>query len=112
MASTRRGRAKTITTAIIPSLFPCDNTYPTKIAGASFVHTFSPTIVNEARFGFTRVRWNNGVPSDPSGLFGLNGDQKVGIPFGTQQFAASTGQSINNNASYIGTNANPAGVHR
>src|SRR5207244_261276 len=102
------------TTALIPFLLPAHNTYPTKIAGVSFVHTFSPYIVNEARFGFTRVRWNNGVPSDPSGLFGLTGDQTVGIPFGTQKYVGFTGQSIGgtttgtlSGANYIGTNANP-----
>lgn len=102
-----QGTGSDFTTAIIPVAFPAHNTYPTRIAGASFVHTFSPSIVNEARFGFTRVRWNNGVPSDPSGVFGLNGDQKVGIPFGAQQYVGFSGQSISNNASYIGTNANP-----
>lgn len=102
-----QGRGADFTSAILPISFPGHNTYPTKIGGASFVHTFSPTIVNEARFGFTRVRWNNGVPSDPTGQFGLTGDSKVGIPFGTQQYVGFTGQSISNNASYIGTNANP-----
>jgi Carboxypeptidase regulatory-like domain len=102
-----QGKGTDFTTALIPVFFPAHNSYPTKIAGASFVHTFSPTIVNEVRFGFTRVRWNNGIPSDPSGLFGVTGDQKVGIPFGTQKFVGFTGQSISNNASYIGTNANP-----
>jgi len=102
-----QGKGNDFTTAIVPVFFPAHNSYPTKIAGASFVHTFSPAIVNEFRLGFTRVRWNNGTPSDPSGQFGLTGDQKVGIPFGTQLFAGFTGQSLNNNASYIGTNANP-----
>ena len=102
-----QGTGADFTTALIPVSFPAHNTYPTKIAGASFVHTFSPSIINEFRLGFTRVRWNNGVPSDPSGLFGLTGDQKVGIPFGTQKFVGFTGQSLNNNASYVGTNANP-----
>lgn len=102
-----QGTGSDFTTALIPVFFPAHNTYPTKIVGASFVHTFSPNIVNELRFGFTRVRWNNGVPSDPSGLFGLTGNQKVGIPFGTQEYVGFTGQSIGNNGSYIGTNANP-----
>ncbi|HLV86845.1 MAG TPA: TonB-dependent receptor [Candidatus Sulfotelmatobacter sp.] len=102
-----QGTGKDFSSAILPVFFPAHNSYPTKIAGASWVHTFSSTIVNEARFGFTRVRWNNGIPSDPSGLFGLNGDQTVGIPFGTQKYVGFTGQSLNNNASYIGTNANP-----
>jgi len=101
-----QGKGSDRTTAIIPVEFPNLNSYPTKIAGASWVHTFSPTIVNEARLGFTRVRWNNGVPTDPSGLFGFTGDQKVGIPFGTQRYVGFTGQSISG-ASYLGTNANP-----
>jgi hypothetical protein len=103
-----QGKGEDFTTAIVPVFFPAHNTYPTKIAGASFVHTFSPAIINEFRLGFTRVRWNNGVPSDPSGLFGLSGDSKVGIPFnGAQQYVGFTGQNLNNNASYVGTNANP-----
>ena len=101
-----QGTGKDFTTSIVPVFFPAENSYPTKIAGASFVHAFSPAIVNEARFGFTRVRWNNGVPTDPSGLFGLTGNSKVGIPFGTQRFVGFSGQSINNNANYIGANAN------
>src|ERR1700723_1853847 len=102
-----QGTGSDFKSAIIPISFPAHNTYPTKLAGASWVHTFSPAIINEARFGFTRVRWNNGVPSDPTGRFGLTGDSKVGIPFGVQQYVGFTGQSISNNASYIGTNANP-----
>ena len=102
-----QGTGSDFKSAIIPISFPAHNTYPTKLAGASWVHTFSPAIINEARFGFTRVRWNHGVPSDPTGQFGLTGDSKVGIPFGTQQYVGFTGQSISNNASYIGTNANP-----
>jgi hypothetical protein len=101
------GTGADFTSAILPISFPAHNTYPTNIGGTSWVHTFSPTIVNEARFGFTRVQWNNGVPSDPTGLFGLTGNATVGIPFGAQAYVGFTGQSISNNASYIGTNANP-----
>lgn len=101
-----QGTGKDFTTPLVAVFFPAENTYPTKIFGASFTHTFSPTIINEARFGFTRVRWNNGVPTDPSGFFGTTGDQKVGIPFGTQLFQGFSGQSISNNTSYIGANAN------
>ncbi|MGA2202597.1 MAG: TonB-dependent receptor [Terriglobales bacterium] len=101
-----QGTGKDFTTAIIPVFFPSENTYPTKIAGVSWVHTFSPSIINEARFGFTRVRWNNGVPTDPSGLFGLTGDKTVGIPFGAQLFVGFSGESLGSGASYVGTNAN------
>ncbi len=102
-----QGTGSDFTTALTRVFFPAHNTYPTKIVGASWVHNFSPTIVNEGRFGFTRVRWNNGVPSDPSGVFGYTGNQQVGIPFRTQKYVGFSGQSINNNSSYIGTNANP-----
>jgi len=54
-------------TALMPVFFPSQNVYPTKVFGTSWVHTFSSTIVNEARFGFTRVRWDNSIPTDPSG---------------------------------------------
>ena len=103
-----QGTGQDFKSAILPISFPAHNTYPTKIAGASWVHTFSSAIINEARFGFTRVRWNNGVPSDPTGLFGLTGDAKVGIslPF-PQQYEGFTNQTISNNASSIGTNASP-----
>lgn len=101
-----QGTGSDFTSALIPVFFPAHNTYPTKIGGGSFVHTFSPYVVNEFRVGFTRVTWNNGVPSDPSGQFGLTGNSKVGIPFGTQKYVGFTGQSINS-ASYVGTNANP-----
>jgi hypothetical protein len=101
-----QGTGNDFTSSILPITFPNYNTYPTKIAGLSWVRTISPAIVNEARFGFTRVRWHNGVPSDPSGIFGYKGDQIVGIPFpGTQEYEGFTGQSISNNASYIGANA-------
>lgn len=109
-----QGTGSDFTTALIPVAFPAHNRYPTKIVGISLVHTFTPSIVNEFRVGFTRVRWLNGVPSDPSGQFGLTGDTKVGIPFGAQAYVGFTGQSIGGNnlgtvngATYIGTNANP-----
>src|SRR5579862_201520 len=103
-----QGTGKDFTSAILPISFPAHNSYPTKIAGASWVHTFSSAIINEARFGFTRVRWNNGVPSDPTGLFGLTGDSKVGIslPY-PQTYEGFTAQTISNNASTIGVNASP-----
>ena len=94
-------------TALIPVFFPSQNVYPTKVVGLSWVHTFSSTIVNEARFGFTRVRWDNSIPTDPSGNFGFKGDSIVGIPFiGNQLYPGFSGQSLGGGASYVGTNAN------
>ena len=112
-----QGKGSDYQTAIIPVFFPSHNVYPSKLGGGSWVHTFSPAIINEARIGFTRVYWDNSVPTDPSGQFGLTGDQKVGIPFGTQAYVGFSGQSFSGNSfgsgngsynspSYIGTNAN------
>ena len=93
-------------TALLPVSFPSINVYPSKLGGGSWIHTFSPAIVNEARFGFTRVRWDNNIPTDPSGVFGLTGNMKVGIPFGTQLYPGFSEQDLNFNVSTIGTNAN------
>ena len=90
--------------------FPSLSIYPTKLGGGTWVHTFSPSIVNEARVGFTRIRWNQGVPTDPTGFFGLNGNGLVGIPFGSQQYPGFSYQNISdlsNNAGGFGTPAAP-----
>lgn len=92
------------TTVLIPAFFPTVNVYPTKLGGGSWIHSFSSAVVNEARIGFTRVRWDNSIPTDPSGLFGLTGNAKVGIPFGKQLYPGFSGQSFG--ASFVGTNAN------
>ena len=93
-------------TALIPVSFPSANVYPTKLGGGSWIHTFSPAIVNEARFGFTRVRWDNSIPTDPSGQFGFAGNAKVGIPFGVQSYPGFSNQGIGGDASSVGTTAN------
>jgi hypothetical protein len=92
-------------TALIPVFFPSVNAYPTKLGGGSWIHTFSSAIVNEARVGFTRVRWDNSVPTDPSGQFGLTGNAKVGIPFGVQSYPGFSSQNFG--LSGVGTSANP-----
>jgi len=99
-----QSNANDSSTALIPVFFPSANVYPTKLGGGSWIHTFSSAVVNEARIGFTRVRWDNSIPTDPSGIFGLTGNSKVGIPFGTQLYPGFSGQSFG--ASYVGTNAN------
>ena len=83
-------------TAILAITFPPANLFPTKVFGSTWIHTFSPAIINSARAGFTRVRWYQGIPTDPSGQFGLTGDAKVGIPFGVQPYVGFAYQSINN----------------
>ncbi len=95
-------------TAILPIFFPSASSFPTKLGGGTWVRTFSSSIVNEARVGFTRVRWDQGVPTDPSGLFGLTGNKTVGIPFGTQQYVGFASQNFNNaQLSGVGTSGAP-----
>lgn len=71
--------------------FPAVNDYPFKGVAINEVHTFSNSIVNEFRAGWSRVRWIQGVPVDLTGAFGNNGNAVVGInyqiPAGYQGFS-------------------------
>ncbi len=83
-------------TAVLPITFPIANSYPDKLGGVTWVRTLSPAIVNEARFGFTRIRWDSNIPTDSTGNFGLNGDRVVGVPTpAPQQFVGFTYQGLN-----------------
>jgi len=97
-------------TALLAITFPGVNLFPTKIVGSNWVHTFSPALVNSARVGFTRTTWNQGLPGDPSGQFGLNGDTKVGIPFGKQSYVGFSNQGIGGGLSNVGTPAFDGGI--
>jgi hypothetical protein len=98
-------------TAVLAISFPSQNVYPTKLGGATWVHVFSPAVVNEARIGFTRVRWDNGVPTDPTEVFGLTGNKQIGIPFGAQQYVGFAAQIISAsiNATFNGTSISTIG---
>lgn len=102
-----QSNANDFTTALIPVVFSGPNDFPTKLGGGSWIHTFSSAIVNEARVGFTRVRWDQGVPTDPTGTFGLTGNATVGIPFGVQTYPGFSDQNIGTGVSDVGTPANP-----
>lgn len=88
------GRSYDGSSQAFPAVFPNLNTFPTHIGGGSWIHTFSSAIVNEARVGFTRVRWDQSVGSDPSGDFGLKGNSIVGIPFGAQSYPGFSDQNF------------------
>jgi Carboxypeptidase regulatory-like domain/TonB dependent receptor len=93
---------------VLAITFPAQNVFPTKIFGATWVHVISPEIVNQARIGFTRVRWDDNVPTDPTGAFGLNGNSLVGIPFGAQQYVGFSFQSFGQDLSSNGEFGTPA----
>ncbi len=90
--------------------FPGTNSYPFKGFAFNEVHTFSPSIVNEFRAGWSRVRWVQGIPQDTTGVFGLTGNTKVGIDypqpypgFTLQDFATGEGTSNQTYLTDIGT---------
>ena len=82
------------TTPVLPISFNGPNLYPTKLTGANWVHTFSPSLVNSARIGFTRTVWATNFSVDSTGQFGDTGNSKVGITFPNQTLPGYTYQSI------------------
>jgi hypothetical protein len=96
----------------LPVEFPTANNYPDHFFDANWVHSFSPSIVNLFTTNYGRIRFNNGVSTDPSGIFGLTGNQLVGIPGNPQQTAGFSSQNMNgtSGAGYVsgfGTNPSP-----
>ncbi|HUO31477.1 MAG TPA: hypothetical protein VMU80_19795, partial [Bryobacteraceae bacterium] len=89
-------------TAVLAITFPGPNNYPTKVAGANWVHIFSPEIVNSARVGFTRTVWNQNFPTDTTGQFGTSGNAKVGIPFPNQAYEGFSFQNISGGITGVG----------
>jgi hypothetical protein len=103
-----QSRASDGGSAVLPITFPSFNKYPSTLGGGMWVHTFSPSIVNEFRTGFTRVNWGQGVPTDPTGAFGFKGDSIVGIPSGAQLYPGFADQNISNSGGGISSVGTPA----
>ena len=90
---------------VAPVYFPSDNDYPFQSIVTNWVHTFSPSMVNEFRAGYTRTVFDEGVPNDPSGIFGADGDSKIGLPFANQPFAGFSHIVFDSNETDLGTQA-------
>jgi Carboxypeptidase regulatory-like domain len=97
-------------TTVLPVSFPGVAYYPTWLLGTNWVHTFSPTLVNSGRIGFTRTKWVSGVPIDTTGNFGTSGNAKVGITFPNQTYDGFTNQGISGGISDVGTTADLGGL--
>jgi hypothetical protein len=69
----------------LPIIFPLTDSYPFYMGVIDWIHTFSPSLVNEVRVGYSRVVEDTET-TDPTKVFGKSGNNLVGIPF--------TGQSI------------------
>jgi hypothetical protein len=65
----------------IPAFLGSDTDAPTTGGMVTWIRTFSPTVVNEARGGFTRIILNF-TTADPAGILGPNGNSLLGIPGG------------------------------
>jgi len=108
-----QGYAQDGTTADpVPVQFPSASSYPDHFFDANWVHTFSPAIVNSFTTNYGRIRFNSGVSTDPSGIFGLTGNQVVGIPSNPQQTAGFSAQNFATSSaagypSNFGTNPTP-----
>jgi Carboxypeptidase regulatory-like domain/TonB-dependent Receptor Plug Domain/TonB dependent receptor len=86
----------------LPTSFASAPTYPVRGTAINEVHTFSSTLVNEFRAGYTRIQNNGAVLLDPTGVFGLNGDKILGIGANnpvSQAFAGFSTLSFNNSSS-------------
>jgi hypothetical protein len=96
----------------LPVNFPIANNYPDHFFDSNWVHTISPSMVNSFTANYGRIKFNNGVSTDPSGIFGLNGNQLVGIPGNPQKTAGFSSQNFNGTSgngypSGFGTNPSP-----
>jgi outer membrane receptor protein involved in Fe transport len=74
-----QGEGSDSTTPVLKIAFQGTNSYPDKGIALNEVHTFNPSLVNEFRAGFTRIRWIQGSPFDSTGAFGLKGNSLLGI---------------------------------
>jgi hypothetical protein len=92
-------------TVSIPTEIPLNNANPYTGFIVNWTHTFSSNVVSEARAGYGRSRYT-GFPVDIGGNFGLNGNQKLGIP-GVQGFPGYSQMNFNGGTSLtaIGSSA-------
>ena len=81
-------------TNLLPVTFPSASSYPDHLFNVNWIHTFSSAIVNSFAANYGRIRFNSGASTDPSGVFGLNGNSIVGIPSAPQQTAGFSLQNI------------------
>jgi hypothetical protein len=92
------------TTSPLPTTFNSAPTFPIRGVAINEVHTFSSSMVNEFRAGYTRIQNNGATLLDTTGVFGLNGNKLLGIGAG-QPYAGFSGLGFNNSSSPQGFNA-------
>jgi len=100
------GDAYDFSSTVLPVQFPTQNDFPFQSLVLNYIHTFTPVLVNEFRAGVSRTVFNQSLPVDPSGVFGTNGDNLIGLPMTNQAYQGFSEMAFpNNNESNIGTSA-------
>jgi len=82
--------------------FPGGNDYPFWNGVINEVHTFTPSLQNEFRAGYSRIRNLSGIPVDSFGLFPAGSDPKVGYPYASP-YPGFTESNISTAEKNIGT---------
>ena len=82
--------------------FPGGNDYPFWNGVLNEVHTFSSSLQNEFRAGYSRIRNLSGIPVDPFGEFPTGSDSKVGYPYASP-YPGFTESNISTAEKNIGT---------
>lgn len=59
--------------------------FPFTLLSLGWTHTFSPSVVNNARYGAARIVSHLQAIQDPTGDFGIDGNSKIGIPLPSPQ---------------------------
>ncbi|HEY2013379.1 MAG TPA: carboxypeptidase regulatory-like domain-containing protein, partial [Bryobacteraceae bacterium] len=90
--------------AALPVFLTSGNFAPTQSAVLLWTRTISPSLVNEARIGYTRVHIDEGIPIDWSGLLGADGNSKFGIG-GGQPVPGLSSVALGSGLSTIGSGA-------
>jgi hypothetical protein len=82
--------------------FPGGDDYPFQNGVINEVHTFSPSLQNEFRAGYTRVDDLSGVPFDKTGQFPTGSDPKVGYNYASP-YPGFTESNISTAEKNVGT---------
>ena len=97
-----------VTHSVLPISFPAADDYPVQSIVLNWTRVFSNFLVNEARASFTRLGFGNTNIEDPTGLFGVTGNSKVGIP-GLQTYTGFSEQDMTNGT--VGSFGTTAGIY-
>ena len=88
--------------SVLAFQFPGGNDYPFWNGVLNEVHTFSASLQNEFRAGYSRIRNLSGIPVDPFGNFPAGSDTKVGYPYASP-YPGFTETNISTAEKNIGT---------